>query len=250
MIRIVIVEDELPIQTGLRNLIGHLSDEYKIVGVASTVHDGMILIKQTQPDLAFCDIKLGKNNSLDMIEALNDSGVVCKYVILSGYSEFSFAQRAIKLGVIDYMVKPASSKQISHLLKTFTEQTKKAEPNKSSVMEAAPYSQVVAFAIDRIQTSYASVITLSGIAEEAGITPQYLSALFAKEAGVSFVTYLRNIRINKSKQLLKDSNKKINDIAFEVGYDDPQYFCRVFKLSTGVSPKSYRLQKAAFDQET
>lgn len=244
MIRIVIIEDELPIQTGLRNLIGHLSDEYKVVGVASTAHDGMLLVKQLRPDLAFCDIKLGKNNSLDMIESLNDGGFECKYVILSGYSEFAFAQRAIKLGVIDYMVKPASSKQIFHLLKTFSEQSKKSKSSTENSLEVTPhYSQVVDFAIDRINTGFASDVTLSGIAEEAGITPQYLSALFAKEVGTSFVAYLRAIRINKAKQLLKDGNKKINDIAFEVGYDDPQYFCRVFKIATGISPKSYRIQK-------
>lgn len=247
MIRIAIVEDEYPIQVGLCKLIGHLSPEYQIVGTASNTHDGLTLVKQQHPDLVFCDIKLGKQNGLEMIETLVDCGVQCKYVILSGYSEFTYAQQAIKLGVIDYLVKPTSAKQISQLLKTFSEQSQKgAEPGgPKSDAPATPYSQIIAYTVDRIHTAYSSALSLSGIAEEAGVTPQYLSALFAKEVGISFVIYLRNYRIKMSKQLLCTTGKKVSDVAFAVGYDDPQYFCRVFKAVAGCSPKSYRYAQQA-----
>lgn len=245
MIRIAIVEDEYPIQVGLKRLIEQLNPSYLVVGVASNSHDGLTLIKEHQPDLVFCDIKLGKQNGLEMIQTLVDSNVQCKYVILSGYSEFSYAQQAIKLGVIDYLVKPTNVKQISQLLKTFSEQFQSSSSQQSCLpsSESTIYSQITTYTINSIHSSFSSALSLSNIADETGVTPQYLSALFAKEVGVSFSTYLRNYRVEKAQQLLCSSNKKISDIAFSVGYDDPQYFCRVFKSVTNCSPKHYRMTK-------
>ena len=242
MIRIAIVEDEYPIQMGLKKLIQQLSPEYLVVGVASNTQEGLALVKDHHPDLVFCDIKLGKQNGLEMIQTLVDSGINTKYVILSGYSEFTYAQQAIKLGVIDYLVKPTNVKQISQLLKTFSQQFESGSNDSSSEpnQDASSYSQIVSYSINRIHTAYASAISLTTIADETGVTSQYLSALFAKEVGTSFVNYLRNYRIQNAEKLLASTNKKIGDIAFSVGYDDPQYFCRVFKTVTGCSPKDYR----------
>ncbi|MDO5548454.1 MAG: helix-turn-helix domain-containing protein [Eubacteriales bacterium] len=244
MIRIAIVEDEYPILTGLQHLIEQLSSEYVVVGTASNIHDGLILIKEQKPDLAFCDIKLGSQNGLEMIQTLVDCGIQCHYVILSGFSEFSYAQQAIRLGVIDYLVKPTSTKQISQLLKTFEEQSQQESSSDDLTEPRLPYSKIISYTIKCIHTSYSSALSLSRLAKQTGVTPQYLSALFTKEVGISFVNYLRNYRIKAAEQLLLETDKKISDIAFSVGYDDPQYFCRVFKTVTGSSPKSYRYSKS------
>lgn len=241
MIRIVIVEDEYPMLTGLKNLIQRLSPDYHVIGTASTAQDGRILIKDLQPDLVFCDIKLGKQNGLEMIQSLVDCGVQCRYVILSGYSEFSYAQQAIRLGAIDYLVKPTSASQISQLLKTFAALSNKDKADAAeSDLSVTPYSQIISYTLNKIHTGYASPLSLSSIAGEAGVTPQYLSALFTKEVGTSFVNYLRSYRIKIAQKLLAETDKKINDIAFSVGYDDPQYFCRVFKSISNSTPKAYR----------
>ncbi len=71
------------------------------------------------------------------------------------------------------------------------------------------------------------------------ITPEYLSRLFTKEIGKSFSDYLKEYRIDKAKKLLVNNKLKIYEIAEKVGYSDPKYFCKVFKESTGMSPKEY-----------
>ena len=83
-------------------------------------------------------------------------------------------------------------------------------------------------------------ITLEVAAEEAGLSPQYLSKVFKEETGMNFVEYITEKRINYAKKLLKSEGKNIKEISIEVGYLDVNYFCRLFKKTTGVTPKQFK----------
>lgn len=91
-----------------------------------------------------------------------------------------------------------------------------------------------------IDNAYMNDISLSYVAEKLGIHPNYLSTLFKNGTGVSYSQYLRDIRINKAKHLLKTTNRKLYDIAKAVGYNDSSHFHRVFKKETGISPGKYK----------
>lgn len=94
--------------------------------------------------------------------------------------------------------------------------------------------------IDYIRTHYQEGISLEGVAAKLDITPEYLSTLFNREMGENFTVFLKKFRISHAKRLLKGTNKKIYEIAQDVGYADPKYFNRVFKEEEGVSPGDYR----------
>lgn len=91
-----------------------------------------------------------------------------------------------------------------------------------------------------IHEYYATGITLDEIAERMHITPEYVGTLFHKEVGVTFSTYIKNLRIAKAKELLCGSNLKLYEIAEQVGYSDSKYFGKVFKETTGQLPNEYR----------
>lgn len=95
-------------------------------------------------------------------------------------------------------------------------------------------------AINHIREHYGENISLDMLAEQLEITPEYLSALFNKEVGINFSTFLKQFRISQAKRLLKGTDQKIYEIAYQVGYNDPKYFNRVFKEEIGVSPRDYR----------
>ena len=63
-----------------------------------------------------------------------------------------------------------------------------------------------------------------------------------KKTGENFVDFLNNTRIEKSKELLLNTDKKMYSIAKAVGYDNTKYFFRIFKKKTGITPEQYRLQ--------
>lgn len=101
---------------------------------------------------------------------------------------------------------------------------------------------VILRAINYIKDHYQENISLEQTATYLEITPEYLSTLFNKEMSVNFTVFLKQFRISHAKRLLRGTDKKIYEIAAEVGYHDPKYFNRVFKEETGVSPGDYRQQ--------
>lgn len=91
-----------------------------------------------------------------------------------------------------------------------------------------------------IQEFYQTGITLDEIAGKLHITPEYLGTKFHKEMGMTFGTYMKNIRITKAKELLIGTSLKLYEISEKVGYSDARYFSRVFRETTGQLPADYR----------
>lgn len=91
-----------------------------------------------------------------------------------------------------------------------------------------------------VQDNYVSDLSLSVIAKEHRISPSYLSLLFAQETGKKFSDYLTECRIRKAMEILKHTDKRVCEIATEVGYKDPYYFSNRFKKFTGLWPTEYR----------
>ena len=104
--RILIVEDEFNAREGLGDLLGKISPEYEVCGKASDGEQGAMLALELRPDLIFVDIEMPKLDGLKMIEKIKQNGEEPYFVILSGYSDFKYAQNGIKLGVSEYLLKP------------------------------------------------------------------------------------------------------------------------------------------------
>lgn len=98
----------------------------------------------------------------------------------------------------------------------------------------------ISLAKDYVKQHYAEEISLQDMGDYLGLNPTYFSRLFKQEAGETFLEYLTNFRIDKAKSLLEDHQMVLIDIASSVGYKDEKYFSRVFKKTTGLSPKEYR----------
>ena len=83
-------------------------------------------------------------------------------------------------------------------------------------------------------------ISLESIAAHVELSPYYVSKLFKEQFGMNYIDFLTDCRIEKAKQLMDDPHKSLKEITFDVGYKDPNYFSRVFKKISGLSPSEYR----------
>ncbi|MDR1685484.1 MAG: response regulator [Desulfovibrio sp.] len=97
-------------------------------------------------------------------------------------------------------------------------------------------------ALNYIERNAVKGPTLEEISEGIYVSPCYLSRLFKKKLGVNFVAYLTNRRMELAKELLSGSKMSINAICQELSYNDLNYFCKIFKKETGMSPAKYRKQ--------
>ncbi len=99
-------------------------------------------------------------------------------------------------------------------------------------------------ALDYIRLNYHNEISLEEIARQVGLSKYYFSHLFSNEIGENFSSYLSQYRLNRASQLLLENNKaNISEIAYKVGFNDPNYFARAFKEKFDLSPSKYRNSK-------
>nr|WP_283246063.1 AraC family transcriptional regulator [Bacillus suaedae] len=99
--------------------------------------------------------------------------------------------------------------------------------------------RVIERVITRIHDNYMTDISLESCADEVGTNPYSLSKAFKQIVGMNFIDYLTQVRMDKAKELLLQSDMKINDISESVGYRN-SYFNRIFKKQMGLPPSQFR----------
>lgn len=103
----------------------------------------------------------------------------------------------------------------------------------------AKHQDAIYKAFDYIKHNYMNKITMEEVAEYVYFSGPYFSRIFKKETGITFNKYLNKVRITASKQLIKEKDMSLADIADAVGYHDQSHFSRMFKSIVGTSPKKF-----------
>lgn len=91
-----------------------------------------------------------------------------------------------------------------------------------------------------IKAHYPEALTLQSISDALQISPYYLCHIFKCSANTGVMEYLNTCRIEAAKKLLQAENMSVKDVAFRVGFSDPNYFCRVFKRTTSLTPSAFK----------
>ena len=106
----------------------------------------------------------------------------------------------------------------------------RCSPSESSILDPA---------VRYIEKNYCRNISNSDLSDECKISEEYFRKLFKKFYGVSPKSYVTDIRLSKSKQLLKEGNLKIGEISELCGFSNQYHFCRFFKKKIGLTPTEY-----------
>lgn len=186
-----------------------------------------------------------------MIKRAKEMGIKAEFVILSGFSEFEFAQRAMSLGVRHYLLKPCGEKELGEVLMKVQQdcaERLKAIPS-SNPETAAPQKKqhFVEEIIEYVNQNLSdSRLNLKWIASNLVFRNEdYVGKAFTAYTGENFLTYLNRQRMQRAKELLEsEKENKIYVVAQEVGLGhNPRYFSKLFKKYVGCSPQEYQAGK-------
>ncbi|MHB8062644.1 MAG: response regulator transcription factor [Ruminiclostridium sp.] len=114
MLKVVLVDDEPSVLEGLRFFVNWSKMGFEIVGEASDGAASFSVICQTRPELVICDIRMPGLTGLELIEKVNANITPApKFILLSGYNDFAYAQKALQLGALGYLTKPLDSEELT-----------------------------------------------------------------------------------------------------------------------------------------
>lgn len=241
MIKLMLIEDEPQSLTRYENYIDSYNGNFEIVIEASNYKEAIDKFTLNKVDAIFTDIVIPGGTGLQFIEAIKELGYKGVVVVISGYDNFTYAQKAIKLGASDYLLKPIfKSDYFSMLDKILNRVEGRSIIENKFYNEKLP--QHVRKAMKYVERNYEREIVLSEVAQVACVSSTYLSSSFTKTINKTFVEFVKYYRIEVAATLLENVDLTLDEIAEEVGFCDNSYLNRCFKKIKGVSPGKYRTE--------
>ena len=245
---VLIVEDEMLEQEFLRSVI---QDELFSEDTLLTCETGLQAVqlsRQHQPDLIFMDVLLPEMDGLTSIHDIKTFLPNAYVAILSAYSDFTYAQKAIDLGVFKYLVKPvkpATFQETFREMRLASMRTPPAEgrkaPQPPAQLKVKEDRQCfIEESVQYINEHFRERLTLEMVSCRVYVNPKYFSHMFKKQIGVAFTEYVNGLRVQYACRLLRTTNYPAYRVSLESGFSDPSYFNRVFCARMNVTPQAYR----------
>ncbi len=248
MYRVLIVEDEPWTLLGLVKTFDWEEKGYQVVGQTTNPVEAFDFICLEKPDVVFTDVRMPEISGIELVKRTRELGMDTEFIIISGFAEFSYAQKALSYGVFEYLLKPVDVNKGNAVLdKLFVHlQAKDGETDKEKRIAAdhtdyeGQNNSDMNGLMEYIDKNYKKDLSLRDLADRFYMNYSYCSELFKKIKGVNFTEYITYKRMKEAVRLLLDSNRTVNQIAQEVGYRDYYYFNKRFKAIYHQTPFQYR----------
>lgn len=241
MYKVVLIDDEPLILVSLERRIDWAAHGFTVVGKARGGEEGLRQIHDLQPDLVFTDIRMPDVSGLDLLREARKMYPDMLFAVLSGYSEFEYARRAIEYGVLGFCLKPFDENELYALLDKASALLGKLEKRETEKATEPARSETMRGILLYLQEHYKDPeLSTVEVARVFGFNPNYVSQLFKKSEKETLTSYLTNLRMQKACVLLESSGCQVRQAGEQVGYPDYLYFAKVFKKHMGVTPSEYR----------
>ncbi|MHC5248772.1 response regulator transcription factor [Enterococcus sp. LJL90] len=162
-----------------------------------------------------------------------------RYIAFLLFADISRQYPVITKAVYEATIQKIRSSTTLYQLKKVLEELLQLVSEQPVEKQLSEVSQQV---IEIVRKKYKQELNLKNVADELHLNAVYLGQLFKKELHSSFAQYLNQVRIKRAQQLLLYSNQNINEIAEAIGYNNTNYFSKMFKKLNGITPKEFREQ--------
>lgn len=253
--KLLIADDEALIRKGL------LSLDWKSIGMdevysVSNGDEAWNLINTEKIDIVIFDIRMPGLSGIELAELVKENSMDLAIVLLTGFSEFEYARRAMKSGVYEYLLKPVSPRELLETMKNVKTRLEQERYQKKLVREYeeaegtfdtveqvrnqfSKTSQSVLAILTDMASEFAGSVSLGEMSERYHFTSSYISKKIKKETGYSFLEILNAIRLMNAAMFLLEG-EKINKASEKAGFNDQRYFSQVFRRTFGCSPSEYK----------
>ena len=183
-------------------------------------------------------------DGIEMMKRLRQKGCKAHVIILTAYSDFSYARSALQFGADDYLLKPFRDQELIAAIDKVRQKERDLTaltPQDTLPLVKGDKSKYVLQALEYIADHYSDQdISITMIAAHLGVSEGHLSHVFKKETSYTIVSYLTQYRVHTAMKLLQDCRYKVYEVAEMVGYRDVAYFGSTFKKLVGMSPSEYQ----------
>ena len=249
MLKVLVVEDEEMIRKGIVLAVDWAALDCVVVGEASNGAQALEAVERYDPSLIITDLKMPVMDGLEMLRQLRERGNNAFVIILTAYESFSYAQTALRLGAVDFLLKPFHDGELEQAVTRLKQRMDRAgqggekgpAPLPLPELKKGDKSKYVLEAMAYIGEHYHEPnIGVAAIAQHLGISEGHLSHTFKKETDYTLLNYLTRYRVHRAMELLRDCRLKVYEVAEQVGYRDIAYFSATFKKLVGMSPSEYQ----------
>lgn len=236
--RVLLADDEAAILEGYKLLFDWEKYQCEVVGTAMDGREAVEKARELKPDIVIMDINLPKLNGLEAIRAIQETAPAdhpIYMIVVTGYDEFSYCQEALRLRVSDFLLKPIDFDAFGEVIEGLVKKVME-NPNRQVVL-----SDTLKKIVDYVNKNLSDEdMRLTLLAENMNMNPNYISQLFKKELGCGYHAYLNQVRVEKAKKYLRQTNGPISVVAELVGFSDYRIFTKIFKGIVGVTPSQFR----------
>ncbi|SDB24519.1 Helix-turn-helix domain-containing protein [Pseudobutyrivibrio sp. YE44] len=255
MYKVLIADDE-PIERQVisKKLRSYFPGQVDLFWAENGV-EAVEMFEKQNCQIALLDIAMPGKNGLEAAEEIRSFDSNCSIIFLTAFDEFNYAKKAISVKALDYLLKPGTDEELVSAFEeafSIADQCQQEQDKSMDICEDSLglYSEeqelsynarlILKDAMEYINEHYKEDISLQDVAGVIGYSDVYFCKIFKQHLGKSFIVFLNELRIDKAKQLLEKPAINIKDVCFDVGYRDANYFTRVFKRLTGMTPSEYR----------
>ncbi|UUZ83856.1 response regulator [Paenibacillus sp. P26] len=139
---IIVIEDEVDILRGIQAVIERSRSPFERIFAVHTAEEALELIEEHRPEIILTDILLPEMSGLDMLEAVKSADYRPKVLVISGYSNFMYAQRSIKLGAVDYILKPVQEEELAEKIRAVYQLMESERKNQEQIRSQTAYARL------------------------------------------------------------------------------------------------------------
>lgn len=236
MIKIMIVDDDKLARIGITNLINWKQYNMEIVFETPKGYEALEYLKTNPIDLALIDLEMPSMNGLELLKNIKIISPHTECVMITMHDNFKYIQEALRIGVMDYIIKTDFCGD--ELLEIIQRLEKRLKNENKSNTET---HNCIIQAMDIIKNESSTYFTASEIANRVHMSRSYFSTCFKQITGNTFNEYVRSEKMKLAQELLK-TDTSILEVARSIGFSNEKYFSTLFKNQMGISPSEYRKQ--------